>query len=455
MSHRQIVRRRRARCGMRLVSFVAALLSGMIPTVNAAADPGALESEVQARAERVAALRRDYDQTVSELQQAPELSPIAQTKAKYVVLQYGLLLEAQSRQQDAQRLRDAQRKLMEDTKKAIEPALHALPAYVKLEDLGRQIAAVDDDYRETRNRVVAVVAAARGAQDVGDRLANLKQRQADLETQAGRLKIKVAAQTNAALKARNEGLLAKAAELLADGRAQIEELEKSSTAASERLREATGQNDIAVAKASAQRILAAWNRASRLRDEAGDSLWGLRDLSTTVTASGSGSVSKHTADGRDIPLDLNKPIEILPGESIRTGRNTCVKLRLIDGAVLELRENSTFTLSGVDRDDFLGGGALHRLNHLLKHMLDPPRRRTPDCVLAERGTDYVLFADEAQTSCAVFSGEVELAPTDPTAKPLVVKSLQRATLRKAGWTVETITPEDYERLLATFEPGVN
>jgi len=423
--------------------------------MSAAYGQSALEAEVQARADRVAALRRDYDQAVDELEKAPELSPIAQTKFKYALLQYGLLLDAQGRQHDAERLRDSQRELMENTRKVIEPALHALPAVAKLEDLGRRIAAVDDDYQETRKRVVAITAAARSVEDVGDRLSDLKRRQSDLETQVGRLKTKVAAQTNAASRARNEGLLAKADQLLAAGRAQIDELEATSADASAQLAAATGENEIAAAKATAQRIYAAWNHASRQRDEAADILWGLTDLSTTITMSGSGNVSKHTPDGQDIPLDLKKPVELLPGESIRTGGHSEVKLRLFDGSFIQLRENSIYTLRGVDREDCLGGGAMHRLNRLLNHLLQDPPRRTPTAVFAERGTDYVLSADESQTTCTVLSGEVELTPTDPAAKPLVVKSLQRATLKEGAWTVETITAEDYERLLASFDADVN
>jgi hypothetical protein len=427
----------------------------LFPAIAAADGTSALEAEVQARAERVATLRRDYDQAVDELEKAPELSPIAQTKSKYVLLQLELLLDAQGHQRDAERLRDSQRQLMENTRKVIEPALHALPAVAKLEDLGQRIATVDDDYKETRDRVVAVVAAARSVQDVGDRLADLKRRQSDLETQLARLKAKVASQKNAALKAHNEALLAKADQLLADGRTQIAELEASSAAASERLAAVTSETDLVAARATAERIRLAWNHASRQRDEAAEVLWGLCDLSTTIRLSGHGNVSKHAPDGRDIPLDLKKPVELLPGESIRTGRDSEVKLRLFDGSFIQLRENSNFTLRGVDRNDFLEGGAIHRLNRLLNHLMKDPPRRTINAVLAERGTDYVLLADETQTTCAVLNGEVEFTPTDPAVKPLVVKALQRATLTHDGWTVETITPDDYERLLASFEPNVN
>ena len=434
--------------------FLAAL--AMLPALSAAADrPGTLEEEVQARTEQVAALRRDYDRTMDELEKAPALSPIAQIKSKYALLNYGLLLEAQGRQQDAERLRDSQRELMDSTRKLIDPAIHALPAVAKLEDLGRQIAAVDADYKETRNRVVAAVGAARRVREVGDRTTDLRRRQADLEAQVSRLRAKVAAQKNPALKARNQALLAQADQLLAAGRAQIEELEKSSAAASARLAEATGENDLAAAEATAERIRNAWNHASRLRDEAGELLWGLRDLSTSVTVTGTGSVSKHTPDGRDIPMDLDKPVEILPGETIRTGRNSRVDLRLIDGSVVELRENSVFTLSTTDHEDTLGGGAMHRFNRLLNHLMKDPPRRVPNAVLAERGTDYVVTTDETRTTCAVFSGEVEFTPIDPAIKPLVVKSLQRATLKRDGWTVETITPDNYQRLLASFDPDVN
>jgi hypothetical protein len=101
------------------------------------------------------------------------------------------------------------------------------------------------------------------------------------------------------------------------------------------------------------------------------------------------------------------------------------------------------------------GGLLHRIERLI----GPARRRinTPDCVIAERGTDYVLCTDERETWCAVASGQVELAGIAPVAKPVIVNPMQRAAL-KAGqvdWQIETLTADDYERLVSSCDPLVN
>ena len=378
----------------------------------------------------------------------PSFRRSRQIKSKYALLQLGLLLDAQGHLQDAERLRDSQQQLMENTRKVIEPALHALPAVAKLEDLGRRIAAVDDDYKETRNRVVAVAAAARNVQNVGDRLADLKRRQSDLETQLVRLRAKVASQTNAAVKAHNEALLAKADQLLADGRAQIAELEASSAAASARLSAVTSETDLAAARATAERIRTRleprFPPARRSRRSSLGLVRSLQRRSRCPATATSASTLPMAATSHWI---WTNPIELLPGESIRTGRDSEVKLRLFDGSFIQLRENSNFTLRGVDRDDFLEEGAMHRLDRLLNHLMKDPPRRTHQRRLSR--ARHGLRADcrrrrKPRAPCSMAKSN-SLRPTRPSSR-WSSKPYSAPRCTHDGWTVETITPEDYERL---------
>jgi hypothetical protein len=91
--------------------------------------------------------------------------------------------------------------------------------------------------------------------------------------------------------------------------------------------------------------------------------------------------------------------------------------------------------------------------------MDPARKKihTPTSVIAERGTDYLLCTDENNTWCAVASGQVELAGIAPGAKPVIVNPMRRATLKagQVNWQIETLTADDYERLVSSCDPLVN
>jgi uncharacterized protein YoxC len=415
-----------------------------------------LEADVQARLQKMESLRGDYERTIAEgIADTPELQRISAAKAKYTLDQYNLLLDAQARAEDAQRLRDAQERLMDGCAKEIDPIIHSLPAMAKLEDINRRIKQVDQQFAATRGRVTNVVQAAHDVQEIGDRVEPLKQRATALQAKIVQLQDMVNGQKDPGVKAHNQGLLDKAGSLLKDLQGQIAALDKASARANARLADATGVADEQQALAAAARIRAGWNRASRQRDEALAMLSDLRDIAATARLTSFGTVSRRTLDGQLIPVVSGQPVTIFPGESIVTGASSGVTVQFTDGSRLILSENSNFTSGDGRTDATLKGGLLHRIERLI----GPARRRinTPDCVIAERGTDYVLCTDEKKTWCAVASGQVELAGIAPSAKPVIVNPMQRATL-KAGqvdWQIETLTADDYERLVSSCDPLVN
>ena len=415
-----------------------------------------LEADVQARLQKVESLRGDFERTIAEqIADTPELQKISAAKAKYTLAQYDLWLEAQSNAKDAQRLRDAQKSLQDGCVKEIEPVIHSLPAIAKLEDIDRRIKQVDQQFAGTRGRVENVVQAAHDVQDIGDRVEPLKQRATALAGRIVQLQEMVNGQKDPGVKAHNQGLLDKAGSLLKDLQGQIAALDRASASANARLADATGVKDRQEALAAAARIRAGWNRASRQRDEAMATLSDLRDVAVTATLTSFGSVSRRTLDGQLVPVVSGQTVTILPGESILTGENSGVTVRFPDGSSLVLGEGSNFTSGDGRTEATLKSGLLHRIEHLM----DRARKKinTPTFAVATQGTDYLLYTDEKETWCAVSSGQVEITGTAPGAKPQVVKAMQRAKL-KAGevdWHVQTITADDYERLVSSCDPLVN
>lgn len=438
----------------RVLCFVVGLvcLAGSAPSTLA----DSLEADVQARLQKVESLRGDFERTIAEhIADTPELQKISAAKAKYALEQYDLLLEAQSRAQDAQRLRDAQKSLMDGCVKEIEPVIHSLPAIATLEDINRRIKQVDQQFAATRGRVENVVQAAHDVQDIGDRVEPLKQRATALAARIAQLQDVVNGQKDPGVKAHNQGLLDKAGSLLKDLQRQIAALDKASAAANARLADATGLADRQEAMAAAARIRAGWNRASRQRDEAIATLSDLRDIAATATLTSFGSVSRRALDGQLIPVVSGQTVTILPGESILTGANSGVTVRFPDGSSLVLGEVSTFTSGDGRADAMLKSGLLHRVERLMA----PARKKinTPNFAVATRGTDYLLYTDEQETWCAVSSGQVEITGTAPGATPMIVNPMQRATIKAGGVArhVETLTADDYEHLVLRCDPTVN
>lgn len=440
---------------LRSLSVLIGLTCILAATAPTRADDS-LEADVQARLQKVESLRGDFERTIARgIADTPELQRLSAAKAKYTLDQFNLLLDAQSRAQDAQRLRDAQKSLMDGAAKEIEPIVHSLPAIAELEEINRNIKQVDQQFADTRARVENVVQAAREVQDTGNRVEPLKQRAAALQAKLVVLQDMVNGQQDPGVKAHNQGLLDKAGSLLKDLHGQIAALEKASASANARLANATGAADGQQALAAAARIRAGWNRASRHRDDVIAILSDLRDIAATATLTSFGRVSRRTLDGQIIPVVSGQAVTILPGESILTGANSGVIVKFPDGSFLRLRENSHFTSGDGRTEATLRSGLIHRIERLL----NPARKRihTPDCVLAELGTDYVLCTDARETWCAVTSGQVELMGKTPGAKPVTVNSMQRATL-KAGqtdWQIQTLTPDDYEQLVSSCDPPVN
>lgn len=428
------------------------IASGATPTLS----DDSLEADVHARLQKVELLRGDYDKTIAEqIAGAPELQKLSAAKAKYTLEQYNLLLDAQSRALDAERLRDAQKSLMDGSAKEIAPIIHSLPAIAKLEDINRRIEEVDQQFSATRCRVESIVQAAHDVLEISDRIEPLKQRAIALGLKIARLQDTVNGQKDPGVKARNQALLDKARSLLNDLQGQIYALEGASASANVRLLDVTHVADKQDALAAAARIRAGWNRASRQRDEALAMLFELRDIATTATLTSFGSISRRTLDGQIVPVVSGKPITILPGESILTGANSGVTVRFPDGSFVVLGATANFTFGDGPTNSTLKTGLLHRIEHLL----DPARKKinTPNFAIASRGTEYLLYTDEKETWCAVSSGQVAITGATPGAKPLIVNAMQRATLKagQVSWQIQPLTADDYEHLVSSCDPLLN
>ncbi len=121
-----------------------------------------------------------------------------------------------------------------------------------------------------------------------------------------------------------------------------------------------------------------------------------------------------TAEGSKAPLENGKPLAL--GDLLSTGSDAWVDLRLCDGSVLRIGENSRFYFEGVtgDSEDLLSwafrlvqGSVYAAVTGTNSGQRVKLRVRTVSAALGVRGTEFVVDTDaEKATTLHTFGGEV-------------------------------------------------
>ncbi|MBI4051619.1 MAG: FecR domain-containing protein [Elusimicrobia bacterium] len=110
-----------------------------------------------------------------------------------------------------------------------------------------------------------------------------------------------------------------------------------------------------------------------------------------------------------------------PGDSVRTGKNSSAEIMTAEENVLDLSENSVFSVPKEEAHSsfFLRAGTvLARIKSFLKGE-KRFRIRTPTAVAAVRGTQFGITASEEETSAGVFDeGVLEVESLDSQGNPL-------------------------------------
>ncbi len=148
-----------------------------------------------------------------------------------------------------------------------------------------------------------------------------------------------------------------------------------------------------------------------------------RQPQATVVFRVAGVLSKKSGKGKNakrIPLPAFARTTLKAGDQVRTRARSRAEIRLGDGVLVRLKENTTFKLERIKSKK----EALHVSLRLLKGKIllkvgrlgggSRVRVRTPTAVAAVRGTTFVVDAQAAKTEIKVLEGTVRAAAvSDP------------------------------------------
>lgn len=139
-------------------------------------------------------------------------------------------------------------------------------------------------------------------------------------------------------------------------------------------------------------------------------------------------------DTQLIPLENGMPVR--PNDKIKTGKNSSCNIELDDGTFIFVGEKTEFTVESVEITEEKNESKISLW--LGKLLASISRRRktkfnihTPVSVIAVRGTEFAVEADETKTNVGVFDGEVAVSSID-LPEEVAVKADEETSVLKNG-----------------------